>query len=159
MMNYPPKASSGLTLIELLVVIGIFVLLFAIGLTALVSSRTAKQLDVITDSIASKLEEAKTNAMSGKNGTNFGLAFSTNTYTYWSGTSYDPANTTNNVYAIPGNFIISSNTIPGTYHALKFARVTGMPDMTGSITISNMSNASIYDTITIGTVGNIIVIK
>ena len=148
-----------MTIAELVVVIGIFVLLFAIGLTALVNSRTAKQLDVITDSIASKLEEAKTNAMSGKNGANFGLAFSTTTYTYWSGASYNPADTTNNVYTIPGSFIVSSSTIPGTYHAIRFARITGTPDVTGSIIISNVSNASTSDTITIGTLGNITVIK
>lgn len=158
MTNKNISKKSGLTVVEIVVALAILAILAGIGMRAFTNARTAKQLDTITDSIATKLEEAKTNAMSGKDGTNFGLAFSTTTYTYWSGTSYSPSAESNNVFPISSNFSLTS-TIPGTYHAVRFARITGTPDLTGSIVITSNDNASTTDTITIGALGDITVIK
>lgn len=153
-----PSCRRGFTLVEILVSLAIILLLMGIGAYALIASRTAKQLDTMTDSITAKLEEAKSNAISGKNGTNFGLAFSTTTYVYWSGSSYSPGNANNLTYPVTNGFSITS-TIPGTDHAIMFARITGLPNATGSITITSNQNASTTDTITIGTLGDITVVK
>ncbi|MEK7609959.1 MAG: prepilin-type N-terminal cleavage/methylation domain-containing protein [Patescibacteria group bacterium] len=149
---------NGFSILEVIIALAILAILAGIGFTAVVSSRTAKQLDIITDSIAAKLEEARTNAVSGKNGTNFGLALNTTAYTYWSGSSYNQSDSSNSVYSVTPGFSITS-TIPGTYHAVMFARITGVPDVTGNIIITNNQDTSTTDTIIIGVLGDITVIK
>ncbi|MEN9524191.1 MAG: hypothetical protein RL536_260 [Candidatus Parcubacteria bacterium] len=149
---------SAFTIVELIIVIGIILILLGIGAYALVGYRTAKQLDTITDSIVAKLEEAKTNSMSGKNGTNFGVAFTSSSYIYWSGVSYVSGSANNVEIPISANFTITSS-IPGTDHAVKFAHLTGVPNVSGTTTITNISNASTTDSIVIGPLGDITVIK
>ncbi len=152
------KAQAGFSLIEILISLAICVLLLTIGSVAFVNSRSAKQLDTITDSIASKLEEARAAAISGKNGTNFGVAFSSTTYTYWSGSSYSAGATGNIVYPLTSGFSISS-TIPGSTFSIRFSRVSGTPSATGTITITKNGSSSTTDSITVGSLGDITVIK
>jgi prepilin-type N-terminal cleavage/methylation domain-containing protein len=157
-MNGIYYRKNGFTLVEILVALTILVILMSIGAYALINTRTAKQLDTTTDSIAAKLEEARTNALSGKSGTNFGLAFSSTTYTYWSGASYTAGTASTITYTIPTGFSLTS-TIPGTDHILMFSRITGIASATGNITITHLAQPTFTDTISVGTRGDISVIK
>ncbi len=152
------SSHRAFTILEILITLAIALILLGVSVTTLLNYRTSRELDTITDTIASKLEEARSNAMSGKNGTNFGLAFSTSTYIYWSGSSYFQGAVENTIYPISSNLSITS-TISGTDHAVMFARITGLPNVTGTTTITNNFNASTSDSIYIGPNGEITVVK
>lgn len=148
----------GITLAEIMVSIAIIALLAAIGITSFLNSRSAKQLETTTDAVAARLHEAKTSAISGKNGTNFGVAFSSTTYTLWRGSSYDANSINNRVVTIPSGLTINTN-LPGPSYSIMFTRITGTPSTSGNITVSKTNDASTSDTISVGAFGDITVIK
>ena len=152
------KLSRGFTAVEIVVALGILVLIFGIGTQVFVTSRNAKQLETYTDGVSSKLEEAKTNALAGKNGTNFGVKFSTTSYTYFNGSSYSSSATSNVPYNLLGKYNISNN-IPGTDDAILFTRLTGIPSATGTIVISDGGSPAKTATVTVGVMGDVSVTK
>jgi prepilin-type N-terminal cleavage/methylation domain-containing protein len=156
-MNHEPY-SRGFSLIEMLIVIGIIALLVGIGVNSFVSARNSKQLDVTLQAVASKLYEAKSSAISGKNGQNFGVKFNSSSYVYFVGSSFNPSDSANVTFQIPSN-INMTYTLPGPDYAVIFSRMTGKPQVSGNITLTRTDNASSTQTIVIGTLGDISVIK
>ncbi|MDO8430365.1 MAG: prepilin-type N-terminal cleavage/methylation domain-containing protein [Candidatus Taylorbacteria bacterium] len=149
---------KGFSLVEVLVVITIMGIILAIVMYSFSAARSKKQVEIAIDSINFKLEQAKANAIAGKNGNNFGVQFSTTTYVYFSGNSYNPADITNSSSTIEANLQITKNFSDGG-SVIIFSRLTGFPQATGTITVTNTSNASSTARITIGTLGDINMIK
>ncbi|MDQ2933057.1 MAG: prepilin-type N-terminal cleavage/methylation domain-containing protein [bacterium] len=150
------QTQRAFTLIEILIVLAIILILLGITLVSMRGLQSSRELQTITDSIAAKLEEARTNAMSGKNGVPYGVTFASTSYTYWYGTSYSASSTNNIVLPISSNFVINT-TLPS--YTVSFARITGNPSATGTTTITSITNTSTTDSIKIGTYGDITVIK
>lgn len=149
--------SKGFTALELLIVLAIIGIILAIMMYSYNTLKSKKQIEVTIDALDFKLEEAKTNALGGKNGTNFGINFSTTTYTYFSGTSYNPANTANSTTTILSNLRLTTSFSDGG-KVIIFSRLTGAPQATGTITLSDTTSSNTAQ-ITIGALGNINVIK
>lgn len=147
---------KGFSLVEMLIVISILMVILAIALYSFTTAKSKKQLEIAVNSIDFKLEEAKTNALAGKNGKNFGIQFSSTTYVYFSGNSYNPSDTTNSSTTIASNLQISTSIAGDT---VIFSRLTGMPQATGTITVTDTSNASNTASVSIGTLGDISVVK
>ena len=149
---------KGFSLIEIVVIIGIFIIILSISTFSFSKYKSQKQIEITIDSISSKLEEAKINALSGKNGKNFGIEFGTSTYIYFSGNSYNPSDVTNQINNIDKNILITKN-ISGGGNSIIFSRLSGKPLNTGTIIISDINNASSTASIDIGTLGDINVLK
>jgi prepilin-type N-terminal cleavage/methylation domain-containing protein len=149
---------KGLTLLEILIVFTIFVIILSIGFYSFSTSRRNASLDGIANSIASTLELAKTNAMSGKNGQSSGVAFDANSYVYFSGNSYNPSDSGNKVYTVDSGYLLSNNLSSGN-SILIFSRISGNPQATGTITITDSSDSSKTERITIESLGNIVITK
>jgi Tfp pilus assembly major pilin PilA len=145
-------------MMELIIVIAILAILSAIVTYSFHTVRIKKQLEVTIDSISFKLEEAKTNALAGKNGSNFGVEFDTDSYTYFTGTTYNSSSPNNVLTTIPENLEITTN-LGGGATAVVFSRMTGVPQTTGTITVTNINNPSFYSEISIGQLGDINVLK
>ena len=147
---------EGFSLAEVIMVTAITVIIVAIVAVSLSGTRSKKQLQVTTDAIDARLEEAKASALSGKNGSNYGVQFSSTTYTYFSGSSYNPNDASNNTVTIPSNLSIYTQ-ITGGGTGIIFSRLTGTPQNYGLINIRSSNNSS--TTISIGALGDINVIK
>ncbi len=156
--SLPRNNTRGFTLVEMLTVLAIFVILFSIGTYALTSSRNRKSADVVTDAITFKLEEAKADSISGKGGTSFGIKFNANSYVVFSGSTYNASDAANTTIALPDGISMSA-TIPGADTSVIFARRSGVPNVTGTITISNTRDVGHLETITVDTQGDITVVK
>lgn len=150
--------NKGFSLMEMLIVIAIMIIILAIVIYSFNTAKSKKQLEVTIDAIDSRLEEAKANALAGKNGKNFGIQFNTTTYVYFSGNSYNPADTTNSTTTILSNLQITKS-IAGGGSSIIFSRLTGMPQATGTIIVTDINNNSNTMSITIGTLGDINVLK
>lgn len=146
-------ARNGFTIIELLIVIAILGLLLGV-VFGLSSAKREQELRVITDTIVFTLEEAKANAIAGKYGTPHGIAFNTGSYTLFSGSTFSASGEHNRTHHIADRFTIQT-TFGGTHHAVIFARITGAATPAGSITVTDVDQASNSSTITIGTGGDI----
>jgi len=154
-MNRNQNRNSGYSIIEILVVIAILGIILTIGTVSFESLRSKKQLQITVDSISTKLEEAKTNAVADKGGLNYGIYLQPTSYTLFSGNTYNPNSGTNSSTTIPTNILISKILSNGG-DAIVFSRITGSPQATGTIVISGSSGVA---TVTVGTLGDINVLK
>ena len=151
---------DGFTLPEVLISLAVLGIIGAIGITAFYNARDSKNLDVITDGVDSVLEQAKSDAIAGKNASNFGVYFDTASYTYFAGSSYTAGASTNKIANLPGGWKLATSSAL-TSSAIVFNHLTGTAVATGTITISKTSNNSAGTTryITVGSGGDISVIR
>ena len=150
-------SSQGFTLIELLISIAIMIIIFSIGLYYFYNAKSGSNLSMETDSIISILEKAKSNAIAGKGGQNYGVNFGANNYTYFGGNSFILNNPGNEVYSVSDGLSLS-NTMSGSGGSVIFSRLTGVPQTTGTITVTELSTSRTQNVI-VGNLGEIKVIK
>jgi len=150
--------AKGITLVEVLVSITIIAILSSIIVVSLSSYRASKLVETTANEIAFKLEEAKTNSIAGKGGSSFGIHFASTSYTYFRGSTYNSSDTDNISPTFPEDFSITTN-LTGSAVNIIFSRLTGTPNVTGTITISKTNDSSKTKTITIGNLGDISVVQ
>lgn len=148
----------GFTLTEALISIAILVLLTAIGITSFYSSKATKTLEVITDGVDIALERAKSEAMAGKDGSNFGVYIEPSAYHIFSGSAYTAGDPNNKTSIVPSGWSLSA-TVQGGGSSIVFSRLTGTPQNMATVTISSAQDPSLTDSIVIGQSGDISVIK
>jgi Tfp pilus assembly protein FimT len=156
-MKSKSSYSRGFSLVEVIIIITIMIVILAIAMSSFSNMRSRKQVEVVIDSINFKLEEAKTNAVSGKNGKSSGIYFSTTTYIYFNRDSYLPTDTSNSSTTMPNGLEISSSISDGS-KVILFSRLTGFPQATGTITVRSV-NTHNTATVTVGTFGDINITK
>lgn len=136
------KNEKGFTLIELLLVITIVLTLGASS--AVFYSRFINQNSVanISDQISEELHKAQIYAMMGKNNSDWGVKLAGNTIVLFSSASS----------AFDERFSIANSVTVSGLTTLSFARATGMPNATPTITISGGGNTK---TLTVNSQGAI----
>ena len=158
-MQSQSSYTRGFSLLEILISLAILILITSITMYSFSAMRAKKQLEIATDSLSFKLEEAKAYALTGKGGTNFGVAFpSTTTYVYFVGSTYSISSLTNATITLPLNLRIATSLSSGA-STISFSRLTGASSATGTITLTDITRSMTTATVTIGTLGDISVIK
>ena len=99
------------------------------------------------------LEKAKSDAIAGKGGKNYGVNFGPNSYVYFSGNSFDPSNSGNVTYLVTSGLSLSNN-FSSTGGTVIFSRLTGVPQITGTITVTE-TKTSHSQNIAVGSLGDI----
>ncbi len=157
---FKANLQRGFSGAEILVTLSILALLFLIGTMSLSRNVAEKELQSIADNIVAKLELAKSNAITGKNGQNYGVKFNSDSYVYFTGSTYISTNQSNETTQISSKFQIT-NDIPGSDDAIIFSKIKGYTNhsSTVTVTISEISNASSSIQLTIGKLGDITMIK
>lgn len=124
------KAKSGFSLIELILVVAI-VLTLGI-LSTVFYSRFLNQNSVsdVSDQFASQLRKAQTYAMAGKQNCNWGVKYNAGIITLFA----------SNTNAFDETFTVNSNITVGGFSQVIFAKVTGIPDLPTTVTISGGGN-------------------
>jgi Tfp pilus assembly protein FimT len=144
---------KGFTLIEILISIAIMMVMISIGITVFYSSKKAATLTASSDGVISTLEQARSNALSGKDGSDYGVRFSTSTYTFFTGDTYNSSDSSNIIYQTNAGTTITSS-LGGSGNTVVFYRLTGLPSATGTVTVSQQSPSKSH-VITIGSQGNV----
>ncbi len=150
--------SNGFTFLELLISLAIVAVIATTGVYAFLNARNSRELDSTVQTVAFKLNEARTNSLAGKAGTSYGVKFNSTSTVYFSGTSYNPADASNITYVLPIGITLT-HTVTAPNAAIIFARLTGRPQASSTVTLTRTSNASSTQTIAIGVQGDISVIK
>jgi type II secretory pathway pseudopilin PulG len=139
----------GFTIIERIVVIGITVAVVGLTATAFVGLSNSETLDKDTGLVLTAIEKARNDTINAKNGSEFGVMFSSSTVTIFEGTVYNANAVTNVVYNISTKVTLSSLQLTGGASTIYFGQIDGKPSATGTITYSLKSNASSTKSISI----------
>lgn len=151
--------SRGFSFVELMVSIGIISLLAIIASYSFGDNLKNKELITITDDIVATLELARSNAITGKGGTAYGVKFNSDSYIGFVGSSYIPSNQSNDVNTISSKYAISNN-IPGADDKIVFSKVKGESNHSSSVTVTiSEVGGSLQKQVTIGTLGDVTVVQ
>ena len=144
---------KGFTLIEILVVITIAVILFAIVVSGFSGLRQSSDLTLAVDDSISFLQEARAKTLSSENNSIYGVHFETSQFVLFVGNTYNPADSSNKVRALPSTIEISSFILGGGGADVIFKRLTGETGNDGTVTFRQTSNPSVLKVIQIPPTG------
>lgn len=145
----PPHSSHstpGFTLLETLLCVSMIGILAAIILPFSLSMMTRNDLDVAVDMITQDIHRAQTLARSGMNDSQWGVSVQQEAITLFNGVSF-AARTTQ----FDETFSLSGTLQPSGVTEITFAKLTGKPNQTGSLTLTSAHNET--RTITINAFG------
>jgi len=127
------KTRCGFSLIELILVVAIVLTLGV--LSSVFYSRFLNQNSVanVSDQFASQLRKAQTYAMAGKQNSSWGVKYTAGTITLFASSS----GAFDETFSVNGNIGVSG------FSQVIFAKTTGIPDLTPTITISGGGNTKI----------------
>ena len=142
-----PANRWGFSIIELLLTISIIAILATSTTPVYTNFLARNHLENKTNEVISSLQTAKTNSISGKEDSQWGVNLSTQIVLF-KGTSYVGRDTSfDQTYDIPASVSISPT------QEVIFNQLTGDPEAATTITISNNQNES--NTITLNEIGTI----
>jgi prepilin-type N-terminal cleavage/methylation domain-containing protein len=135
------KFLKGFTLIEILLSVSLLAMLFAIPSVIYQSSLDSNQVYGTKSLITSAINIAQNNSISGKSDSTWGVYITTTNITVFKGTSYATRDMSlggdfNTIYTYPNTMSVSGIT------ELVFAKKSGQPNTTGSITINKGSTTT-----------------
>lgn len=140
--------NAGFTLLEVLLSVAIIALIAGLGTPVYQSFQTRNDLDVAANTVAQSLRRAQVLARASDGDTTWGVDVRSGGTTVYKGPSYAARDSTlDELFDVPTS--ITPSGIGGTV----FSKFTGLPQTTGTITLT--SNANETRTITINEKGTI----
>lgn len=132
---------KGFTLIEVLLVIALGTVLTALALPVGFRFYQFQIADEAATGVLSALRNAESNARLGKEGSAFGIKFLPASYVVFQGDTYAARLTARDeIFSLPPDTDIGSAS-----DEIVFARVTGAPSATGTITLSLYGRTHVID--------------
>lgn len=162
--NHPQKPKqnknyrAGFTLVELMVTIAIFSMLVGVGAFSLIGAQHQSELASDLNTFLSDVKDQQVKAMTGdtdgeSSSQKYGIYFSTNGYTLFTGSSYNPAATSNYVVTFPTGIELQTINLPGS--TLIFngdGTIDGYSSTQNSVTLVN-TNSSDQKTVNFNKLG------
>ncbi len=145
----------GFTLIEILVVAAIALLLSAIVLAGFNDFEAAQSLDLGSRNIASFIDKARTQTLSGLGGTPYGIHLSSGSAVLFAGASYQAGAPGNETLQFPGGLQASSISLAGGGSDIIFDQLTGDTGEWGSFVLSTGVSGSPQKTIVVSSSGHV----
>lgn len=122
---------------EVLIVIGIMGILLVISVSTFSLFNKTQALDKDADLVVESLEEARSQTLSSQNASQYGVHFSANKITIFSGTTYSSSNSSNRDFLLASTDTIFSTTLNGGGSDVIFNRLTGETSQYGTVVISS----------------------
>jgi prepilin-type N-terminal cleavage/methylation domain-containing protein len=127
----------GFTLIEILVVIVIMAILVTIVLSVFPKFNKSQALDKDAETIVQILRQARSQTLSSKNATQYGVHFGSSAATLFSGSTYSSSASDNQVFTLQTSDLIVSTGLTGGGSDVIFIRLSGETSQYGTITVSS----------------------
>lgn len=128
---------NGMSVIEILISVAIVVIIATLSWSPLVQFLNVHSVDTEASMIISTVAYARSQSMSGRNDSAYGIHFASTTVTMFLDTTYNPSATTNVVRQISGGVSISIISLGAGVSDVVFGKLTGSPSAVGTITISS----------------------
>lgn len=145
---YKTKSGPGFTIIEVLISIAILAILAAIVYSAMFSFKDSSILLGEADKVFDMLTKAKTNTVSSKSDSSYGVRLSSTTVILFKGNSY-AGGTIEETLQLRSPAQIYSLALASSSPDIVFERLTGETDNFGTITLRSVTNANMTKTITV----------
>jgi Tfp pilus assembly protein FimT len=137
------KLVSGLSLAEILIALGILALITSLLLSTFVSFRKEQALDKDTELIVEILEQARSETLSSKNASQYGVHFASGQITIFTGGVYSPSDSTNQDFILNATDTIITITLTGGGSDVVFNRLTGESNQYGTVVVSSPTTGRI----------------
>jgi prepilin-type N-terminal cleavage/methylation domain-containing protein len=146
-MNFPQELNKGFTLIELLLVIALISAIAAFSTPFYVRFLTQNSVSLVQNQLTSHLRRAQFNALIGKNNSSWGVTHTSDKLVLFQGSSYATRipNFDESFFVSPSISIVGLNEI-------LFAKKTGLPSSTPTISISGVGSSKSVSINSIGAV-------
>jgi prepilin-type N-terminal cleavage/methylation domain-containing protein len=146
--------NRGFTLIEILLVIAILVILVSVTLPKFAEMRAHQVLRAAVEDITSVLNKARSQTLASLESSEYGVHFEADSVTIFKGDTYSVSDPDNQVIDIVSPASISSISLTGGTSNIYFARLTGAPSATGSVTVENGITTKTISVSAAGAVGS-----
>lgn len=140
----------GITLMEALVVIAIISIIVAIAIPSFSNMKKNQLLKNTGEDIISTLDKARSQTLASLDSSEYGVHFAQNSFTYFKGRNYGDGLAGNEVINIQLPAKISNILLSGGATSIYFNRLSGMPNVSGTVIITN---GDFTKTITISATG------
>lgn len=141
-MRIPGRSHGGFSVLEILLVIAMVAVTAAMAGPFLSGAFSQGELTAIVDKAVDSLKEARTSAMTGREGGKYGVHFETGQLVFFTGETYSAADPDNIVHELSGLVEITAIDISGGGSDIRFASVSGSPIVTGSVEFTDTSGGS-----------------
>ncbi len=135
--------TKGFTLIEVLIVLILSILISSIVYTSFSSLQDRQILDAEVDQVVSYIQKARIDSLNSKGGDSHGIIFGTSTITVIEVSGA----TTTHVYTLNNRVVLATSTLGTT--TLTFARISGLPSVTGTTTYTYSVGGKVKGTSTV----------
>lgn len=147
------RINKGITIIELLVVLAVLGIIFSIVLPQFSKVKENQVIKNAVESVLSSIDKAHSETLSSLNSSEYGVHFQSDKVIIFTGKVFSGGASNNETINIITPASISNVTLGGVSGVsgdVYFNRLSGVPNQTGTITISSTSYSKI---ITIGATG------
>ena len=147
----------GFTILELLIVLGISAILVGISASVYTALNRGSSIGTEARKLESVLNLARNKTLASENEQSHGVHInvSSNEYTSFSGSLYDPSSPENELFIIPAQISIGSLQIRGGGSDIIFARLSGETAQYGSFIVQDAGDESRFQTICIDASGTV----
>lgn len=131
---------KGFTLIELMLTVGIISLLAGVAFINLMKPLNTANLYSSVDTLMANVKGTQVNSLAGAHGGQaHGVHFAANSYTLFTGASYNPADTSNLITQLGSGITISIDSIPNAsvVFAAETGEVVGFSGLYYQLTVNN----------------------
>jgi len=127
------RTAVGFSLVELLVVLTIMSIIGAFAITGFKDYARFQQYDASVATVKSTFIDARVRARSAELDQSYGVKILTNSLVVFRGSTYSAGASTNETVTLTG--VTLSRSLSGGTDQIVFNKLTGLPNVTGTITI------------------------
>jgi len=138
---------------EVVIAVGIIIVLTTMVGFSFSAYRKSSDVAAVTDSLLSYLKEARSDTLSSKGASSWGVHIESNRIVIFKGASFTNGAPDNREITLPNTTQISSISLTGGGSDVLFKRLTGETDQNGTITIRSVADSSVSSTVTIQPTG------
>jgi prepilin-type N-terminal cleavage/methylation domain-containing protein len=129
-----PFRTRGFTFVEILVVLAVLLIIATFSIIAFRSLYEGSGERTAVVEITDALREARNNSISSKNDTVYGVRIASTSVTRFVGNTYSAGNASNTLYMFEAG-AMATGTLVNAGTDIVFARLTGMPNVTGTVLV------------------------
>lgn len=135
-MNHALRDTErGITIVELIVVVAVVFILVGIAFQGVSSFRDSSVLAKVADDAGNIIKDARSRTLSSVNASSYGVRFATSSITLFRGSVYIANDPSNEILNLPRLVRVSSVDLTASSSIVVFARLTGQPTATGTVTL------------------------